>query len=127
MLGLAVAIQFEQSPRLRVLSLEGLRNLLSEAGEDPDRPITRSGARRVCGPARAPAIVVGSIALMGRNYVIGLEAVACETGETLARHQAEVAGKEQVLHGMERLTSLVRADLLSDMSAPGRLGPPLPS
>lgn len=121
MLGLALAIQFEHSPRLRVLSPEGLRDLLTQAGEDPDRPITRSAAHRVCGPAGAPAIVVGSIAMMGRNYVMGLEAFACETGETLARRQAEVTSKEQVLHEVERLTSLVRSELLSGMSASARL------
>jgi len=123
-LGLAVAIEFEQSPRLRVLSPEGLRGLLQQAGENPDSPITRSAAHRVCGPAGVPAIVVGSIAMMGRNYVMGLEAVACVTGETLARRQTEVTGKEQVLRAMERLTSLVRSDLLSEMSASARNGQP---
>ena len=124
MLGLTLAIQFEHSARLRVLSPEGLRDQLTRAGEDPERPVTRSAAHRVCGPAGAPAIVVGSIAMMGRNYVMGLEAFACETGETLARRQAEVTSKEQVLHEMERLTSLVRSDILSGMSASARLAQP---
>ena len=115
-LQLALAIQIEQSPRLRVLSHETINDLLVKAGAVPGKPVTRAVAGEVCRAAGARQIVAGSIGVIGRSYVIGLEAVACGTGETLTRRQIEVAEKEQVLQGVERLASVVREQLVAALT-----------
>ena len=115
-LRLALAIQLERSPRLRVLSGEVIGDALVRTGAAPEPHVTRAVAGRVCREAGASQIVAGSIGVMGRTYVLGLEAVACETGETLVRRQVEVAEKEEVLRGVERLAPVLRDHLLAASS-----------
>jgi len=118
-LRLALAIQLELSPRLRALSDEAVAAVLTAAGWEPNRPVTRAVAGQVCQAAGAGVIMAGSIGLMGRSYVIGLEAVECKTGETFVRHQIQVANKEQVLQGVERAASAVRQKLVEVLFAQG--------
>jgi eukaryotic-like serine/threonine-protein kinase len=53
----------------------------------------------------------GSVSSLGTQYVIGLEAVACSTGDTLAKEQAESASKESVLKALGTAATILRAKL----------------
>ncbi len=124
-LKLALAVQLEQSPYLRILSDEKARDTLRYMGRRHDEPMTRAVARDICPRAGAKAILSSSISMMGTHYVIGLEAIACETGESLAREQVEVDRKEQVLVGLGRAASSIRAKLGESLASIRQLDVPL--
>ncbi len=53
--------------------------------------------RDVCQRTGSKAMLTGSIAALGNQYVIGLKAVNCNTGDVLAEAQEQAASKEAVL------------------------------
>ncbi len=124
-LPLALAVQLEQSPFLRVLAGEQVRGTLTEMQRAPDTPVTRAVGAEVCERAGATVLIAGSIAPLGRTYAIGLEAVSCATGEALARQQAEAAGKDQVLGVLGRIASALRRQLGESRDSVGAYDVPL--
>lgn len=110
-LRLALLVQVEQSPYLRVVGEQRVREELTFMHLPADTPISRTVARDVCRRIGAKAVLAGSLAALGRHYVIGLEAVGCQSGDVLVRHQLEVEGKEAVLTGLGRAVSAIRRKL----------------
>ena len=106
---LAMSIQLEQSPYLALLSPGRVREVLQMMKRPPDTAMTRAVGLEVCERAGARAVIVTSIASLGRQYAIGLEAVACGTGDVLARRQVTAERKEAVLAGLERAAGEIRA------------------
>ncbi len=112
-----LAIQLEQSPRLNVFPEERVRSSLRLMRRSPDEPVTGQLGREICLREGLKAFVTGIIARLGTHYVITLEAMASQTGEPLARIQAEAKSKEKVLHAL----SVAAADLRN------KLGESVPS
>ncbi len=110
-LPLALAIQLEQSPFLRILSTDRVREILGLMKRSPDLPITRTVGLEVCERAGGAALIVASVTPLGQHYVIGIEALACVTREVFGRQQIEVAGKQQVLGALGRAAAEIRRDL----------------
>ena len=54
-------------------------------GRPPEERVTASLARDICQRQGGKAILAGSIASLGANYAIVLDAQNCQTGESLAR------------------------------------------
>jgi tetratricopeptide (TPR) repeat protein len=96
----ALAVQLSQSPFLSILSEERLREALRFMGRSPDERVTRDVGREICQRQGLKAMLIGSIASLGTHYVITLEAVNAQTGDAIAREQAEAENKEQVLHAL---------------------------
>src|SRR5262249_53098171 len=63
------------------------------------------------------ATVNGQIAALGSHYVIGLSAVNCHTGDSLARGQVEAANKEEVLRALGKAASELRGKLGESLSS----------
>ncbi|HLB89457.1 MAG TPA: serine/threonine-protein kinase, partial [Terriglobales bacterium] len=93
----ALAVQLEQSPFLNVFPQERVRDTLRYMGRSSDERLTPDLARQVCQREGIKAVLNGSIATIGSQYVVGVDAINCQTGDTLAREQIEVDKKEQVL------------------------------
>ena len=68
---------------------------LAEMTRPPDTTLSSDVAREVCERSGSKAYIVGSIANLGGEYVLGLNAVNCTTGENLGREQIQVTGKQQ--------------------------------
>jgi DNA-binding winged helix-turn-helix (wHTH) protein/tetratricopeptide (TPR) repeat protein len=93
-----LAVQLEQSPYLSLVSDERIQQTLRMMGQPPDARPTPERAREICQRIGSAAVLVdGSIARLGSQYVLGLKAVDCHNGNTLAEQQATAGGKEQVL------------------------------
>jgi tetratricopeptide (TPR) repeat protein len=92
-----LAVQLGQSPYLNIYSDDRVREALRFMGRSPDDPVTRDVAREICQRQGLKALLAGSIAGLGSHYVLTLEAVNAQTGDTIAREQAEADRKEQVL------------------------------
>jgi eukaryotic-like serine/threonine-protein kinase len=110
-LPLAVSIQMEQSPYLGLLSPARVQETLRMMQRPADTPITRAVGMEVCERVGGQALIVTSIASLGHQYAIGLEAVACATGQSLARRQVTTDRKEGVLVALERAAVEIRGAL----------------
>src|ERR1700704_5376587 len=93
-----LAIQLEQSPLLKIMDDQQVQNFLRLMSLPPGSRITNQIAHEICVREGAAASINGTIASLGKNYVITLEAITCQDGATLAREQMQAADKEHVLN-----------------------------
>jgi tetratricopeptide (TPR) repeat protein len=110
-LKVALAVALEQSPFLKVFPDERARETLRLMQRSPEERVTRSLARDIARREQLKALLAGSIASLGRNYVITLEAINAETGDVMAREQAEAAAKEEVLTSLGAAVTRLRGKL----------------
>jgi DNA-binding winged helix-turn-helix (wHTH) protein len=120
----AFAYQLEQSPFLKVLDDSGMRQDLALMRRSPEERITNGLAHDICLREADKAMLGGSIANLGKDYVIQLQATNCQTGATLAREQAEAQGKEHVLEALASAVQGMRAKLGESLSSIQKLAPP---
>jgi serine/threonine protein kinase len=92
-----LSAQLEQSPFLSLISDERISQTLSLMGQSKDVRLTKEVSRDVCQRTASAATIEGSISNLGSQYVVGLIAVNCRTGDLLAGEQETAKGKEQVL------------------------------
>src|SRR5437660_7246564 len=107
----ALAVQLGQSPFLNIFSEDRVREALKFMGRSPDERVTRDVAREICQRQGLKAMLVGSIASLGNHYVITLDAINAQTGDAIAREQAESENKEQVLHALSEAAMKLREKL----------------
>lgn len=110
-LKVALAVALEQSPFLQVFDDDHARETLRLMERSPEERITRTLAREIARREQLKALLAGSIVSLGRNYVIGIEAINAETGDVMAREQAEAASKEEVLTALGAASSRLREKL----------------
>jgi DNA-binding winged helix-turn-helix (wHTH) protein/Flp pilus assembly protein TadD len=104
----ALAVELAQSPFLNVLSEQKVGDTLKLMGRSPDSRLTPEVARQLCQRAGSKAYFRGSIASLGSQYVIGLDAVNCQTGDSLAKEQVTANQKEQVLKALASAAETLR-------------------
>jgi DNA-binding winged helix-turn-helix (wHTH) protein len=121
----ALAVGLGQSPFLKILSEDKVRQTLREMTRSPSERLTRDLAREVCQRAGSTAYLAGSIAALGTQYVIGLEALNCASGDVLAREQVTAAGKEQILPALGQAASRLRSEVGESLSSVQRFDVPL--
>src|SRR2546430_6227237 len=83
----ALAVDLGQSPYLNVFPEQKARQTLQFMGRNPDDRITNDVGREICLRDGIKALLTGSIASLGNDYAITIEAVQVSTGETLSRQQ----------------------------------------
>src|SRR5579862_975765 len=103
-----LAVQLEQSPFLSLASEQRIRGVLRLMGQPPDTRLTAELAREVCERTGSAAVLDGSIAGLGSQYVLGLRARNCRTGDVLYDEQAQAARKEDVLGALSRMAARFR-------------------
>jgi eukaryotic-like serine/threonine-protein kinase len=107
----ALAVQLGQSPFINILSDRKVAETLRLMSREPNTRITSEVARELCVRTGSKAIVLGSISNLGGQYVIGVDAVGCSTGDTLAKEQEEGATKQDVLKALGKAASNLRTKL----------------
>ena len=125
-LKVALAVALEQSPFLKVFPDERARETLRLMQRSPDEAITRSVAREIAQREQLKALLSGSIVRLGTNYVIALEAINAQTGDVMAREQAEAATMEQVLTSLGSAISRLRPKLGENLDDVKKFDVPLP-
>jgi Tfp pilus assembly protein PilF len=118
----ALAVDLEQSPYIDIVPEQRVRETLAYMGRPVNERLTGTLAREVCARQSAQAALTGSIVALGKHYVIGLEAVRCDTGDTLAREQVEAASREQVIESLGRAAASLRGKLGASLGAIERQG-----
>jgi tetratricopeptide (TPR) repeat protein len=106
-----LSVQLEQSPFLDLLSDGRVNETLKQMGRSTDDRLTANVAREVCQRTDSKAMLTGSIAGLGSQYVIGLKAVNCNTGDVLAEAQEQAEGKEAVLKALDAAAVKLRSKL----------------
>jgi serine/threonine protein kinase/Flp pilus assembly protein TadD len=106
-----LAVQLEQSPFLSLVSDERIQQTLRLMSQPADTRLTPKIAREVCQRAESTAVLQGSIANLGSTYVLGLNALNCSTGNTLAQEQTTAEGKERVLQALDKAATKLRNKL----------------
>jgi eukaryotic-like serine/threonine-protein kinase len=107
----ALAVQLEQSPYLNIAPDQTIRKALQFMGRPADERVTGSVAREICEREHIKAMLSGSIATLGSQYVVALDATNCATGDSLAREQVTAATKEAVLPAVGKAASSLRGKL----------------
>ncbi len=106
-----LTVQLEQSPYINIFPEERARDTLKLMERPRDEKISRETGREICQRRGIKVLMIGSIASLGRNYVITLEGINSQSGETVAHQQTEAEGKEQVLKALGRATTAMREKL----------------
>ena len=120
-----LSVQLEQSPLLALISDRKVIDTLKLMGRLPDDRLTANVTREVCRRTGSKAMLNGSIAGLGSQYVIGLKAVNCDTGDVLAEAQEQAAGKEAVLKALDAAAVSLRSKLGESLSTVQKYDTPL--
>jgi tetratricopeptide (TPR) repeat protein/predicted Ser/Thr protein kinase len=110
-------VSLRQSPFLTVLSDARVQATLRQMARQADTPLTPDVAREVCERALSTAWIEGSITSLGSQYVVGLKAVHCQSGDTLAQVQTTASSKERVLGALGEAATVLRGQLGESLSS----------
>ena len=106
-----LTVQLEQSPFFKILSEQQEAEALKYMGRAADSRLSKELALQVCERTASTAVIEGSIASLGNQYVLGLTAVDCHSGDALANEQETAEGKERVLTALSSASSRLRSKL----------------
>ena len=120
-----LAIQLEQSPFLKVMDDGQVQRDLRLMNIQRGARITNQIAHDVCIREGSAATIDGTIASLGKSYVITLQAVTCQDGATLAREQIQAEDKEHVLSALGTAVTAMRGKLGESLSSIQKLNRPL--
>jgi len=121
----ALAVDLEQSPYLNVFPEQKVRQTLQLMGRTPDERITGDVGREICQRVGIRAMLNGSIANLGSQYVITLDAVNAGSGESLAREEVQAGSKESVLNSLHQAGSSLRKKLGESLASVQKYDKPL--
>jgi eukaryotic-like serine/threonine-protein kinase len=120
-----LSVQLEQSPFLNVLSDRRVLTAMKLMGQPAGAKLTPELARQICLREGSKAVLESSIGSLGSQYVLGLRAVNCRTGDTLAEVQVTANGKEQVLGALGKATTGLRSKLGESLATVEKYDVPL--
>jgi len=121
----AISVQLAQSPFLNILSNARTRATLKLMAKAPDSRLAPDVASDLCQRAGGKAYISGSIASLGSQYVIGLQAINCRTGDPLAQEQVTAENKEHILKALGEAATKLREKLGESLSTVERFDAPL--
>jgi len=107
----ALSVDLSQSPFLNIMSDEKIGETLGMMGKAAEHRVNEKTAVEICKRTQGAAVLAGSITTVGNQYVIGLNAVTCRTGNFLAQEQLRVDSKEGVLKAVDRIAVHLRERL----------------
>lgn len=120
-----LSVQLEQSPLLSIVSEEQIQQTLKLMGQKPDAKLTGQVARDLCQRTSSAAVLEGSIAQIGTQYLLTLKAINCASGQSLASAEAEASDKNHVLDALGKVSTDMRAKLGESLSTLQKLDTPL--
>jgi serine/threonine protein kinase/tetratricopeptide (TPR) repeat protein len=121
----ALVVQLEQSPYLSLISRQQMQNTLREMTRKPDERVVDAVAREVCERVGAKVTIAGSIQPIGTHYAVGLEAIDCQSGASVANEQAEAPDREQVLRTLGGAASRFRRKLGESLASIKKFDTPI--
>ncbi len=120
-----LSVQLEQSPFLSIISDQQIQQTLQMMGQPAEAKLTPTIARELCQRAGSAAVLDGSIAQIGTQYLLTLKAVNCASGESLASSEAQASDKNHVLDALGKTASEMRNKLGESLSTVHKFDTPL--
>ena len=120
-----LAVQLEQSPFLSPISDQRIQQTLQLMGRPRGTRLTPEIARDLCTRTASKAYLTGSISNLGSQYVIGIKAVNCQTGDDLTQEQVTADGKEHVLKALGDAATQLREKLGESLKTVQKLDAPI--
>ncbi len=111
-----LAVQLGQSPFLSLISDERIQQMLKLMAKPADTPLTPEVSREICERTASAAVLDGSIASLGSQYVLTLRAKDCRSGDVLDEEQVQAARKEDVLNALSQIASRFRTRVGESLS-----------
>ena len=121
----ALTVSLRQSPFLNVLSDSEVAKTLQLMTRPASTKLTPEVTRELCLRSGSKAYIAGSIGGLGSQYVLGLKAVNCQNGDTLAQEQVTAASKEKVLDTLGEAASKLRSELGESLATIQKFDVPL--
>src|SRR4029077_7495261 len=121
----ALNVSLQQSPFLNVLSDSDVAVTLQQMTRSASTRLTPEVAHELCQRAGSKAYVAGSIGNVGSEYVLGLKAVNCQSGDLLTQEQETAASKEMVLDALGKEASRLRRELGESLATVQKFDVPL--
>jgi eukaryotic-like serine/threonine-protein kinase len=120
-----LAVQLEQSPFLSIIPDEKIQQTLVLMGQPVDTKLIPAIAREVCQRTTSAAVLDGSIAKIGTQYLLTLKAVNCKSGETLASTETQASDENHVLSALGKVSVEIRNKLGESLSTIQKFDTPL--
>jgi eukaryotic-like serine/threonine-protein kinase len=120
-----LSVQLEQSPFLSIISDQQIQQTLQMMDQKPEAKLTPEIARELCQRTGSAAVLDGSIAQIGTQYLLTVKAVNCASGESLASTEAEANDKNRVLDALGKTASEIRNKLGESLSTVQKFDTPL--
>jgi len=120
-----LSVQLEQSPFLSIISDQQIQQTLQMMGQKPDAKLAPDMARELCQRAGSAAVLDGSIAQIGTEYLLTLKAVNCRSGESLASTEAQASDKNHVLDALGKSALEIRNKLGESLNTMRKFDTPL--
>jgi predicted Ser/Thr protein kinase len=120
-----LSVQLEQSPFLSLISGDRIQQTLQMMDQKPDTKLTPEIARELCQRTASAAVLDGSIAQIGTQYLLTLKAVNCASGESLASAEAQASDKNHVLDALGKTAAEIRNNLGESLSTVQKFDTPL--
>ena len=120
-----MAVQLEQSPFLSLVPDDRIQQMLRMMGKPVDARLTHEIAREICERTAGAAVLDGSIAGLGSQYVLTLRAENCHSGDLIDEEQAQASRKEDVLNALTHIANKTRTRLGESLSTLQRYDTPL--
>ena len=121
----ALGIQLEQSPYLNLLSDDKIGETLKLMSRPANERMTWETGREVCLRSNSRALLEGTIAVLGKHYLIGLKAINCQTGDTLASAESEAENRDHVLQALSHVGTQLRENLGESLASVRKYNQPL--
>ncbi len=107
----ALSVSLRQSPFLNIVSDSRVAATLTMMTRPPNTRLTNDVAAEICQRTHSKACIGGSISALGKDYVLGLRATSCDTGDVLAEEQVTADRKEDVLSALGKAAAKLRGKL----------------
>jgi eukaryotic-like serine/threonine-protein kinase len=120
-----LAVQLEQSPFLSIISDQQIQRTLQMMGLKPDAKLTPEIARELCQRTGSAAVLDGSMAQIGTQYLLTLRAANCVNGKSLVSTEAQASDKNHVLDALGKTASEIRNKLGESLSTVQKFDTPL--
>src|SRR5450432_2347697 len=112
-----LSVELQQSPFLTLISDTRIQQMLPLMGQPKNARLTLEIAQQVCERTGSAAILEGSIASLGSQYVLGLRARNCSTGSVLDQEQIQAARREDVLNSLSQIARRFRTKVGESLAA----------
>ncbi|MBZ5626495.1 MAG: protein kinase [Acidobacteriia bacterium] len=120
-----LSVELQQSPFLTLISDRKVRQELALMGQPKEARLTSELAQQICERTASAAVLEGSVARIGSQYVLGLRAKNCNTGNLLDQEQAVAATREEVLNSLSQMARKFRTRVGESLATVERYSTPL--